>query len=349
MRNRQKGPSILWEEEDEEEENEEAGKDHSEYCEEDEFMMNENYFLDNGAGSCIKREYLEYIYIYINRTIEGSQEITEHIVVCGMHSSIFYFLKPLRARYLKQCKYIVIISNSISDEVWDQISILSKIVHISGSPKSHSDIVKTNIKMAYKAIILGNECAEMSSGSRDEMRDASTLFIYKAIKKCNPSLQVMCEIIQSNNIEYLMPTSQLHLEQSVELSPVYAAGEVYISSIIDTLTCQAYYNPHICTIIQQLLTGGSQQRLHEKQSNLWQIRVPDDLVNKMFKELFIYLLEERELVALGLYRLPDVRDNLYPYVYTNPPPNCRLTPKDRVYVLGHKISNDLCTNIYIYI
>ena len=36
---------------------------------------------------------------------------------------------------------------------------------------------------------------------------------------------------------------------------MYTAGEVYISSIIDTLTAQACYNPNIVTILQQILVG----------------------------------------------------------------------------------------------
>ena len=39
---------------------------------------------------------------------------------------------------------------------------------------------------------------------------------------------------------------------------MYTAGEVYISSIIDTLTAQACYNPHIVTILQQILVGRSE-------------------------------------------------------------------------------------------
>ena len=35
-----------------------------------------------------------------------------------------------------------------------------------------------------------------------------------------------------------------------KFSTLYAAGEVYISAIIDTLTCQSYFNPHIVTILQ---------------------------------------------------------------------------------------------------
>ena len=38
-------------------------------------------------------------------------------------------------------------------------------------------------------------------------------------------------------------------------STLYAAGEVYISTLIDTLTAQAIYNPNIVTILQQILVG----------------------------------------------------------------------------------------------
>lgn len=35
-------------------------------------------------------------------TIHDSPEITNHIVVCGIHPSIYYFILPLRAKYLKE-------------------------------------------------------------------------------------------------------------------------------------------------------------------------------------------------------------------------------------------------------
>jgi hypothetical protein len=40
-----------------------------------------------------------------------------------------------------------------------------------------------------------------------------------------------------------------------EFSTIYAAGEVYTASTIDTLTAQSFYNPHIVTIFQQILVG----------------------------------------------------------------------------------------------
>ena len=39
------------------------------------------------------------------------------------------------------------------------------------------------------------------------------------------------------------------------LRPAFAAGHVYSSSVIDTLLAQAYYNPHVITILRLLIAG----------------------------------------------------------------------------------------------
>lgn len=35
-------------------------------------------------------------------SLKDSIKVTNHIVLCGIHSSIYYFILPLRARYLKE-------------------------------------------------------------------------------------------------------------------------------------------------------------------------------------------------------------------------------------------------------
>ena len=68
----------------------------------------------------------------------------------------------------------------------------------------------------------------------DEMLDAESIFIYKSIK-ANKDLQIMTELVYSSNIEFLLPKTSYELDY--QYNTLYAAGEVYISSIIDTLTC----------------------------------------------------------------------------------------------------------------
>lgn len=76
------------------------------------------------------------------------------------------------------------------------------------------------------------------------------------------------------------------------------------------------------------------------QSNLWQVHVPENCVNKDFQYLFLHLLNQ-DLLILGLYRLPGATDNNYPYVYTNPNPNTKITARDKVFVLGLTIPDPI--------
>jgi hypothetical protein len=185
------------------------------------------------------------------------QKLKNHIVVCGIHSSIQHFILPLRAKYLQnQQQDIVIITpvQTIPTSIWDTISRFPRIYLVNGSPLLVEVLRKAQIHKADKAVILGhdpttNKINEMS----EEMLDAQSIFIYKAIQKCNPRLQILTELSFSSNIDFLLKNSGQQIEHHFQT--LFAAGEVYISSIIDTLTAQAFYNPNIVTILQQLLVG----------------------------------------------------------------------------------------------
>jgi len=325
--------------------------------------MNSNYQEDN--------ELLESDYTLLSDplnlmqvtriSIQDHSDITNHIVVCGIHPSIYYFLLPLRASYLTELQYVVILSpDPPSNDIWEGLNRFPKIIYIKGSPLVDEDLQRANIGFADKAVILGRDMAgpksQILTDNDDGMLDAESIFIYRAIKRCNKNVQIMIELMHSSNSEFLLPPSMKSEEKGIdfdakcELTPLFAAGEIYISSIIDTLTSQAYYNPHIVTIMQQILTGGKQSNnvirticeLAElKQSNLWQISIPEDYLNKTFGELFNYLTVERELLPLGLYRLPGATDNQHPYVYTNPEPSTKLSHRDKVFVLAANMSQDL--------
>jgi hypothetical protein len=300
-------------------------------------------------------------------SIQHSQKVRDHIVVCGIHSALYSFILPLRASYLKELMYVVILNpEPPSQELWGQISIFPNLIYIRGSPLVNEDLVRAGIKNAKKAVIMDSGKANLSvsdvpDAGNDRMVDAESIFIYKAIKKANPNLQIMIELVYPSNIEFLEPRSTIKEDMRLakqtdefnyEYVSLYASGEVYISAIIDTLTCQSYYNPHIVTILKQLLSSGQSNTYPQKfmgicegadmrQSNFWQIPVPEDLQNKTFGELFYYLATQRSLIALGLYRLPGATDNERPYVYTNPPENVKLSAQDRVFVLGSSMPDDL--------
>lgn len=128
--------------------------------------------------------------------------------------------------------------------------------------------MKANVNYADKVVILGKDQASRDEENvQHDMIDAEVIFVYKAIRMCNKNVQILTELVSSANLEFLMPTER-KCNDFIK-SPLYAAGEVYSSAIIDTLTCQSYYNPHIVTILQQILNGGAYEE--------------DDAVNQAMK------------------------------------------------------------------
>ena len=280
-------------------------------------------------------------------TIRNSDIYKNHIIVCGTHPSLYYHIVPLRAKYLgeENLKYLVILTNNMTQELWESIACFEKVILINGSPLSIENLLRANIEYADKAVILGSN--NFNENYDKEMIDGETIFIYKAIKMCNPNIQIMTELVYDSNIEFLLPDNELkkfnHGEIKFVNTSVFSSGEVYVSSLIDTLTCKAYYNKYKVTIIGQLLTGGRNTINHNisyicqnvglKSSNLWHMDIPTKFINKTFLELFISFCE-KGIIALGLYRLPGARDNNYPYVYTKPNPNTILTHRDKIFVLS---------------
>ena len=77
------------------------------------------------------------------------------------------------------------------------------------------------------------------------MRDAKTIFIYNVIKKKNPKVNVVSELVDQDNIAYLLDDPRLYILMQTygyDQTPIFMAGEIYLSSLMDSLVCQAYYN-----------------------------------------------------------------------------------------------------------
>ena len=281
-------------------------------------------------------------------SIRNSRKYRDHIVVCGTHPALYYYLLPLRSKSYgrNNMKYVVILTQNMNKNLWDSIVRFENIILINGSPLNMEDLYRANIEYASKVVILENDSANNSSFS-DKMIDSERIFIYKAIKNCNPNIQIMTELIFESNIEYLLPQYELsNLKPNnvvYNITSVFSSGEVYINSIIDSLTAQAYYNKHIVTIIHQLLTGGKNsgnstiKKICEdvglKSSNFWQTDIPEKFINKTFGELYDEFCENN-LVILGMYRLPGARDNNTGYIYTKPKPQTKITHRDKVFVLA---------------
>ena len=105
---------------------------------------------------------------------------------------------------------------------------------VNGSPLKQDTLYNANINYADKVVILGHD-STLDSDVADEMLDAESIYIYQAVRKVNKDVQILTELVYSENIEFLL--QQYPPNRDYKYSNLYAAGEVYISAIIDSLTC----------------------------------------------------------------------------------------------------------------
>ena len=300
----------------------------------------------------------------MHHSIKDRDDITNHIVICGLHPALVHFVLPLRAKYLKEdaLKWVVILAPNLPNYLFEAFTKFNRIIFIQGSPLLPENLLRANILNADKAVILSSGESKVTKSntrknsneqifnSEEQMLDAETIFIYKAIKKCNKNIQIMTELICTNNIEYLLNTSNLQKllddkdeRPKYEFTPLYASGEVFTPSIIDCITCQSFYNPHIVTILQLILGGDNMQmtkksrlldeKLNLPGSNLYLVKIPDAYQNESFDEFFYYLITAYHSIGIALYRKNMIEG--YYYVYTNPKKTTLLRDCDYVFVLSN--------------
>ncbi len=88
-------------------------------------------------------------------------------------------------------------TETVPKHIWDAISCFKRIFLIYGSPLDRDVLKKAMIHKADKAVILSNDpelSDPESEGTSQEMLDARNIFIFKAIKRCNPTLQILTEL-----------------------------------------------------------------------------------------------------------------------------------------------------------
>jgi len=85
-----------------------------------------------------------------------------------------------------------------------------------------------------------HEDEDKDSKDSENLLDAKTIFKYNIIKKKNPNVNVVTELINQENIAFLLDDPLLyHFMRSFDYdqTPVFASGEVYLSSLMDCLVC----------------------------------------------------------------------------------------------------------------
>jgi hypothetical protein len=239
----------------------------------------------------------------------------------------------------------------------EQISVLEKfddIFVVQGNPLSRRDLHRAGVERIKKAVVLANP--GNFKEDIEKTADASTLLIVLNIEAMaeDDDVFIVSEFVHPENMKYIGELSKsitkrngaftLEPYQATVMRPAFMAGHVYSPSLIDTIICQNYYNPHLLNIVRHLIFSGmfceynssvdSTAKNKPLHSHIWHIPVPEVFHGENYMSLYKFLSTFHEIIPLGLYRIPETSRNRHRYVYINPKQETILQPTDFAYVLS---------------
>eukprot|EP00908_Phaeocystis_cordata_P000336 Transcript_10358.p3 GENE.Transcript_10358~~Transcript_10358.p3 ORF type:complete len:190 (+),score=72.73 Transcript_10358:2069-2638(+) len=134
------------------------------------------------------------------------------------------------------------------------------------------------------------------------------------------SAALISELGQAENVDFLVP------QGDPMLSAYFAAGLMLIPMLHEGVLCRVLRLPGLLPLLEDLLLGATGTGC------LQQLDVPAPLHAAQWSVLFEYFLA-LGAVPLGLFRAPGA-SNALPYVLTNPPPDTRIEPADKVFAVA---------------
>ena len=291
-----------------------------------------------------------------------SGELLEHhVIICGVNPNIKYLIMPLRSRNTKHYPILIIDKNEhISSKIWKEIQYFPDIYYMQGNPIKSDDLKKAGVSKAQAVVILSKYNQDNDSL---EMMDADSIFIYKAIKNESKKTLIIADLMSVNAIGYLSFAGDENLElYGFWLNEAFASGELYISSMLDTLICQAFYNPYILNIISQLMLGESTFKFPEETLNIlnrhkflnsslnlfkikellekYKYQSSDNSKNLNFKQIFEFLVD-KNMIPIGVLRSPS-DEYRQKYVFLAPSKETIIDyENDEIYVISSEERRDL--------
>ena len=336
-----------------------------------------NYVINDNENNINKNNKLNYIKknLYLTtlhpRTQKDSENLIEeifehHIIICGISLNMQNLIMPLREKSNKYNNIPILIMDKkehIPSEIWKEIQYFPNIYYLQGNPLKHEDLLNAGIKNASTVIILSQISKDnynYHNNGNLEMLDSETIFIYKSIKSINKKATIIVDLMNISSIGYIDETDETIEEQGFWLSHSFANGELYISSMLDSLICQTYYNPYVLNIITQLLLGDASFKFEQnimqilRDKNLIQSSLYCYKINTVLKKLnynidgsiitynqLFNILIDNNIIPIGIYKIPQI-------ITKNSKESIILTPKkdyvininfDKIYVLSSEENN----------
>ena len=285
----------------------------------------------------------------------SSELLEKHIIICGLNPNIKHMIMPLRSKSNVKIFPILIIDQNehIPSQIWTEIQYFPDIYYMKGDLRKQEYLIRAGVANALAVIILAKYNNEYELPG---MLDINSIFIYNSIKRMYNKTLIIADLISINSIELLSQKSENLEKYGYWLNQAFISGELYINSMLDTLICQAFYNPYIVNIIAQLMLGESafkfseeitntlnKDKLLKSSLNLYKIK---ELMEKYkyenveaiietnkisFKLLFEFLIDKNK-VPIGILRCLD---EVHKFVFLAPDTDTIIdVDKDEVYIIS---------------
>lgn len=257
--------------------------------------------------------------------------IWDHILIFGR---IEYLGMVMETFSYLTAQTICYVTNLPPDKTWQQISRrYNNVLYLQCSLSEADELSHTAINFSYHVLIFSSKVNAMS------VEDSGVLPLVRLIEH-NFSCHYTVELVNEVNMKYLeqKPLLELSVLKHV-LWPRYAASDVFLSSTLDYVLAQGYYNSFVMDFIQRLIlfeTSMAETGVDEN-CRVQSIPVPSSLAGKTtFQQLFLYFLNrQRPILLLAVYRAVGPLGNDSPYVLTAPEKDTLLLQDDSLIVLGN--------------
>ena len=277
---------------------------------------------------------------FLDMTVaQPAVSIADHIVVClfssenspllGLHS----FLNPLRNKRLppESVKPVVIVSDkAFIEKEWAIIRNIPNVYVVVGSPLRWPNLKSAKISKAAVCVILtvpsGSAYSEHGINDKEPILCTLSLKNAKKINKCNPNVQIITDLLQESNVQFLDIGDDDEPDERIYKAQPFACGEAFSASMFDSVTSSVFHSPGIMQLVESLIYPSANTSLCK----------PLPVANTSFSNMRFVDFYESQLneksICLGLSRKLD-EDSTQRFVITSPDPNLILKDTDVAFVI----------------
>ncbi|GMH45499.1 hypothetical protein BSKO_13456 [Bryopsis sp. KO-2023] len=299
--------------------------------------------------------------------VSGLDGIRDHVIVSGAPDSFLPFVKELR----QCCGWpipVVILHEDEEDAGVQSVLQMSSVYFAKGSSSTQSGLIaakatksrcfmhlcesqRPSVCSKPEAMLTDAKALLTSYNIGDERFHAVVeLCFTSAINFLQPGMLLKGSLVvddvpgaqQSPSKSWLARRKHMKAARDEGLTewqtnPYYSAGRVLVPALLDTLSCHSFFSKGLLIDLMAEFTGDANKGGNCVGPLLEQISLPNGFKGKTYTELVTFLVLQRGLIPLGLFRRKsENRSWLLRYVCANPPGDVVLEGTDKVFVIREK-------------